>query len=244
MELFVPAKKANKTYWVCQGLIWFNLAFYLALTLVEIFACQPFNKIWDPLVTDGWCVNYISLEFYASLINTISDLVIFVLPQLVIWRLHMSLRRKVALSSLFVIGVVAVTASIVRLAYTIILFTSTDTSYYFHFAGTWSIPEVALGIVVACLPMLPKFFQSMNQGSIVTRLGYSIRSLMGKSSSGSRGTTEAIPMQDESDSPSNHRGTRRYQRYPDDTIRTSTLSENNPGDTEKIAPLDSVATGK
>ena len=82
-----------------------NFVFYLISSLLEIFSCTPIRKAWDPLVVGGHCLNVYTINVAAAAINTTSDLIILLLPQHVIWRLQMSLERRIGISAIFFTGI-------------------------------------------------------------------------------------------------------------------------------------------
>jgi len=72
--------------------------------LVEILQCNPvsYNFIWSP--QDRHCIA-IKIPFLITAIpNTLLDFVILILPMTVIWTIQLSLRRKIAISAVFLIG--------------------------------------------------------------------------------------------------------------------------------------------
>ena len=100
--IFVP-NHTGKLYYTVQFIIWFNLLFYIASTLAEIFTCIPRKKIWEP-TTSGRCVNINIVVLATGAINIISDFSILVLPLSSIWGLQMPRKRKIALSAVFATG--------------------------------------------------------------------------------------------------------------------------------------------
>lgn len=56
-------------------------------------------------MTGGYCLNVESLNVSASAVNVVSDTVIFLLPQALIWRLNMTTKRKIAVSLIFFIAI-------------------------------------------------------------------------------------------------------------------------------------------
>lgn len=103
LELFTPLK--NTMYWVCHLLIGINFVFYLLWYLLSfVFACKPIDKVWNPLL-QGSCMNTLAINVAGSSINSASDVIILVLPQLTIWRLQMALQRRIAVSAMFLIGI-------------------------------------------------------------------------------------------------------------------------------------------
>lgn len=102
LRVFAPSTK-SKTYFFIQILIWVNLLFYLASTLVKIFECTPRSKIWHR-DTPGTCVNINSLITTASIFNVVSDFLILLLPIACVWRLQMKLTKKLGTSAVFAAG--------------------------------------------------------------------------------------------------------------------------------------------
>lgn len=194
LQIFVPRKTRNMMYLASHALIWTNLVFYLISTFLEIFACNPIAKAWNPLITTGHCINVLALNVAASSINSLSDLAILILPQVSIWRLQMSLKRKLQTSAVFLIGILSVSmpqngdyrliqfsacvCSIIRLSFAIRLYETTDITYYSWLTGLWTYPEMASGILVACLPVSPKFFQALNEKGAFSKVRTSLKSLL------------------------------------------------------------------
>lgn len=70
----------------------------------------------------------------------------------------------------------ACVCSIVRLFYAIKLYGATDITYHSWYTKLWTAPEVASGIVVACLPLLPKFFQGLKEMGTLSKIGSALKS--------------------------------------------------------------------
>ena len=106
MEVFALSKTRAKLWWTCQIVIWTNVIFFCIATFLWIFQCNPIRKFWDPLITNGSCFYDSGAEPYiaTSAINSFSDIVILVIPQLVVWNLQTSLQKRAAISAIFLIG--------------------------------------------------------------------------------------------------------------------------------------------
>jgi hypothetical protein len=108
LEIFSQHQR-DYFFWSCHCLIWVKFFFYAISTFLKIFAYHPSAKAWDVLITDGTCpVNTNLLNVIASSVNAASDLTILVLPQTRIWRLHLALRKKIAISAVFSVGLLYV----------------------------------------------------------------------------------------------------------------------------------------
>ncbi|CAH0045613.1 unnamed protein product, partial [Clonostachys solani] len=100
LRVFWPGHSRNYVYWICNITLGVLVAYFSAGFIFFQARCQPFDKAWNPWL-EGTCANrsYIdkaSVFFYIAL-----DLVIFVLPQTMVWRLHASLKRRIGKSIIF-----------------------------------------------------------------------------------------------------------------------------------------------
>lgn len=91
-------------FWACHALIWLNFSFYVIFFFLAIFGCRPTEKLWKPWI-EGKCTNHFTLMINASVINTVSDILIVILPQPVIWKLQISFQNKIGLSAIFSVGI-------------------------------------------------------------------------------------------------------------------------------------------
>lgn len=105
LEIFA-AKTRGIFFWTCHALIWLNFAVYVISTFMEIFPCSPLSKSWDPLLAhSGHCaINVLVLNVVAAAANSLSDIIILILPQPVIWNLQMHFKKRLAVSAVFSIG--------------------------------------------------------------------------------------------------------------------------------------------
>jgi hypothetical protein len=104
VRLFVPTGTRGAFFWACHAILWFNVLFYSAILIAADLACTPFAKIWDKTL-DGVCLDEKSVEVMSATVNLISDVLILVLPQPIIWKLNMSTQRKIGISIVFTIGI-------------------------------------------------------------------------------------------------------------------------------------------
>jgi hypothetical protein len=88
-------------FWSCHTLIWLNFVFYTASIFLEIFSCRPLAKALDPLITTDTCLSVMDLNIAAASINVASDFTIFLLPQPIIWGLHMTVKKRLGVSLIF-----------------------------------------------------------------------------------------------------------------------------------------------
>jgi hypothetical protein len=105
LRLFVPQGQRNWLFWTLHALIWANVIYYGSGTLIEVWRCHPREKIWNPLFEGGSCpINIGANNFVSGIVNIVSDFAILLLPQWVIWNLHITKAKRMGVSLLFVIG--------------------------------------------------------------------------------------------------------------------------------------------
>ncbi|KAL4819150.1 ribosomal protein L36e-domain-containing protein [Aspergillus spinulosporus] len=150
LRVFASAQR-GMTYLSIHLLIWFNLAFYLANFFLKIFQCIPRAKIWDSN-TSGHCININIPILVTAAINVVSDLLMLCLPIICVWRLQMSIRRKLGISAIFAAGIFGCFASIMRLEVSVRDRNTRDPTYDWY-------TEITCGILASCLPALPTFFR-------------------------------------------------------------------------------------
>ncbi|KAL8760616.1 MAG: hypothetical protein Q9184_003206 [Pyrenodesmia sp. 2 TL-2023] len=165
-------------YLGAQILIWVNVVFYFLQTFLLIFAFSPRRKAWDPPVVGGRGIDAFALSTAAGMVNAVSDLGALILPQLSVWRLQMTRKKKIQISAVFLVGAFACAASITRLGYAIKRYMSKDKAYYVWIEALCAPAEMASGVIVACVPVSPKFFRTLQQTQIFKALAFSIQALL------------------------------------------------------------------
>lgn len=94
-------------FWICHALIWVNCIYYTVYVLLAIFSCNPVKLGWSSQVdlsTEGTCLDLRAAYIVGAVINTASDVSIVILPQPWIWTLQLTLKRKMGLCAIFLIG--------------------------------------------------------------------------------------------------------------------------------------------
>ena len=93
----------------------FVLTWMLVSTGVFIFACLPVQFYWDRSISGGHCLNYDIFYIIMAALNTLTDVIVLLLPLNVVWNLTITRAKKIGLSIVFLIGGFACGASIVRM---------------------------------------------------------------------------------------------------------------------------------
>ncbi|ORY19056.1 hypothetical protein BCR34DRAFT_260972 [Clohesyomyces aquaticus] len=157
-----------------------------------MFACKGnFTAWWTSamsLITN--CVNTLELLFAFAVSDFITDAIVILLPLPKIWSLRLPLARKLGVMMVFLLGSIAIAASLIRMIWVIwarqigfdtsfdedrmlLAFATSSERLHLTFLVLittllfWCQVEVSLGLLAACLPTLRGLFQSQSVDSII-----------------------------------------------------------------------------
>ncbi|KAI0415520.1 hypothetical protein F5X98DRAFT_346232 [Xylaria grammica] len=160
-RVFVPRGTRTSFWWTSQIVMWVNILYYISVIVISAISCSPHEKIWYPNIP-GSCFNTRVFFITNASLNLASDIIILVLPQRMIWNLKMSRRKKIGVSLVFAVGVVACLVGAARLARAVIYYVSNDNLYNVSAVFLWCTAELSISFLVFCLPAVPKVFSSDN----------------------------------------------------------------------------------
>ncbi|OJI99032.1 hypothetical protein ASPVEDRAFT_50588 [Aspergillus versicolor CBS 583.65] len=124
--------------------------------LVSIFQCRPIHAYWDlDPQYEFTCLNDGAIVFSASVINMLTDVLATILPMPLIWKLKLPARQRLAVMSIFGLGIFVDVAGAIRTAY---VWKSMVVSYDTTWEG-WPVllaatVEINLGLICASAPAL------------------------------------------------------------------------------------------
>jgi hypothetical protein len=75
----------------------------ISVTIVQIFTCNPVAGAWLQTITKK-CINQNAFYYGNAISNLITDVILLVMPLPMIWKLNMSMRKKINVSLLFILG--------------------------------------------------------------------------------------------------------------------------------------------
>lgn len=90
--------------WTIYSLLGFIAVYNIISIAVLLFACNPVAKLWDPAVTWGTCANTNPVYVVNSAANTLTDLIILIMPMRMLWKLKLPTTQKISLGLVFVAG--------------------------------------------------------------------------------------------------------------------------------------------
>ncbi|KAI0382987.1 integral membrane protein [Hypomontagnella monticulosa] len=128
--------------------------------MVCILQCTPLSAYWELSDTPQSCINESAHEMAVSIINTVTDWVVVLLPIKTALGLNLPTKQISIVIFLFGLGILASTAGIVRTYYTWMLYTTDDVIWNAWIVWFCSTIELQLGIICASIPATKPFFAS------------------------------------------------------------------------------------
>ncbi|KAJ5287208.1 Satratoxin biosynthesis SC1 cluster protein [Penicillium angulare] len=113
----------------------------------------PLAFNWDQSIPGGKCANEPAAFIAVGVLDLASDVCVFALPIPMIWNLHAPMATRAALSSVFGLGLLTMVVSILRIV-ALVATDFADITYTEAYPLLWSFLEPAIGITVACGPLL------------------------------------------------------------------------------------------
>ena len=101
-RVFVP-RRWGIFDWTLRMFMAMLILFYVATFLVKIWECNPRERIWNRSLP-GKCVNIASLLNTSGLFNTLTDIIILLIPVKSVWNLNMTKKRKMGVVAAFTVG--------------------------------------------------------------------------------------------------------------------------------------------
>ncbi|KAF3766673.1 hypothetical protein M406DRAFT_231598, partial [Cryphonectria parasitica EP155] len=151
--------KFIKTGVICLGV--FTAAWWVAVVLVTIFQCNPISAAWvlelQPSVNPtSKCINNNAFFIGNAVPNIFTDLCIMLLPLREVYKLHIRTSQKIALGGVFLLGIMVIVSSTLKLNVTVQLFSEEHADYTYGLKDfiIWAMVETAVGIISASLPPL------------------------------------------------------------------------------------------
>ncbi|KAK5633348.1 hypothetical protein RRF57_009062 [Xylaria bambusicola] len=143
------------------------IAYLIAITIGFAAICQPFHRNFDTTPEQvEYCGNQYLQFLLSAIFNLALDLIIFTLPMPILWNLQMHTRRKISLIFVFGLGLFVCFATAWRIHQ--VVFVSSPSAQRDFSASVvgdalWSGLEINLGIINACLPLMPPALQQITK---------------------------------------------------------------------------------
>ncbi|KAH8660810.1 hypothetical protein BGZ60DRAFT_530816 [Tricladium varicosporioides] len=124
-----------------------------------LYNCQPIAKFWDITITNGKCINITKILLTYASLNILTDIAMLLLPIALVRKLKLPMKQKLALAGLFMTGTLVCIISGIRMKVMVDLVRTTDLTWVSAEATVWSILELCVGVMCACLACLKPFFR-------------------------------------------------------------------------------------
>ncbi|KAH7127177.1 hypothetical protein B0J11DRAFT_558562 [Dendryphion nanum] len=178
-----------------------------------------------PAVAASKCVDAPLLGYAFAVSDFISDALIILLPMPFIWKLHLSLGKKLAVAGVFLLGIFASIASLLRMMFMVwsrqVGFDPTMDGELITTASLfWFVVEIAVGIIAACLPTLRGLFKGTRVDSVLRGLRSRLSLGSGSAPSSHDGNSPTSPNSDQSfESPKQWRVRERHDVESFDSVK-------------------------
>jgi hypothetical protein len=160
IRIFVPGRIRNWFYWIGIMTIAMNMGIYLSGLFIANFSCTPREKIFKPWL-DGHCMRVLPEVFILiGVLNLFGHIMIILLPQPIIWRLQLNVKRRLGISFIFSLGILTCAAACGRVILLTQMDFETDAAYDLSEHVIWTMVEMTCLILVFCVPTIPRIFSS------------------------------------------------------------------------------------
>ncbi|EFQ30518.1 CFEM domain-containing protein [Colletotrichum graminicola] len=154
----LPDEKIRIALWVTMA---FNLSSGITFIFVALFQCRPISLAWTLWTgeTTGKCINLVYISISHAAINIALDLWMLILPATQIWGMNLALRKKIAVMSMFSLGLFLTIVSAIRIS-ALLEFRKEPLNPTVGMLPSvvWTGIELYVGVFTACIPNLRQFF--------------------------------------------------------------------------------------
>jgi hypothetical protein len=99
-RIFRQSTRFRKVLWFFGAAV---TGWFICTAVIPWFNCNPIRKTLDPMVP-GVCFERMDWYYASAFLNAAFDLAILLLPMPLIWKLQMTLRKKISITIVFILG--------------------------------------------------------------------------------------------------------------------------------------------
>jgi len=152
MQIFKPSKNMRLAIWA--GAIVSTLFYTLIIILAFIFNTPRPGETWETHLVSSLEEDEVHMAIPQAAISVLLDFYILIVPIYGVWKLQLSVQRKIAISLVFLIGMIACISSILTLYYRALLENSNDLLHILVPTLITSVVEMEVGVICNCAPVL------------------------------------------------------------------------------------------
>ncbi|KAL2813027.1 CFEM domain-containing protein [Aspergillus granulosus] len=170
LRLF-PSKKLRLAVFIALAI---TIAWGAATFLAQLFSCSPINYFWNKWdgEHEGHCSSHNALLLAHAILNIVMDVVVIGIPMPILFKLHMSLEKRIGMCVMFAVGIVVTVISIFRLVEAVGFNNTMNPTKDFVPVGMWSLLEIDIGIMCACMPGIRALCKRLHTLFFPKPLGY------------------------------------------------------------------------
>ncbi|KAK7706855.1 hypothetical protein SLS57_009526 [Botryosphaeria dothidea] len=146
----------NKTIkWALYMIMFLSMVAALTTDIAVLAWCHPVAATWDK--RKGTCADasvITNVSYFISSVSILTDWSCAILPAFILWNVQLRFRIKAPVAVVLALGVVASTATLVRLRYLLNYNNPGDYLYGIANIAVWSIIESGTGLIAGSLPAL------------------------------------------------------------------------------------------
>ncbi|ETS82339.1 hypothetical protein PFICI_04215 [Pestalotiopsis fici W106-1] len=145
----------NLYRWILYGVIGLASIACVVTDITLLTWCQPVSATWDS--STGKCADasiVTNISYFISACSVVTDWTCAILPAFILWEVQLKPKVKVSVAIVLGVGVIASSATLVRLRY--LLHYSDPDNYLYSVAdiAIWSVVESGIGIIAGSAPAL------------------------------------------------------------------------------------------
>ncbi|KAI0481177.1 hypothetical protein GGR56DRAFT_629181 [Xylariaceae sp. FL0804] len=147
------------------------IAFWIGCTVANLLNCIPFKYTWiNSQDNPRFCFNYNVYWFASAICEAFLDILIILLPIKVISGLQFTTKQKVAVASVFMLGIFVIASGLLKAFFGYI---PGSREPDFSRTQLWTTVHCGVGIVCACLPVCWPLFTRLGKARPYTWPGIS-----------------------------------------------------------------------
>ncbi|EMD96498.1 hypothetical protein COCC4DRAFT_150086 [Bipolaris maydis ATCC 48331] len=125
--------------------------FGFSCVIIGIFQCLPVQKFWNNEI-EGFCIDTNSYNYYNSIFMLLNDIVLYIMPVIFTWNVHLHRSHRIAVNCLFALGGLVLGASAARVYFVDQQAKNPDFPFRFASMMICSVIENHLAVIVSCAP--------------------------------------------------------------------------------------------
>ncbi|CAH0037997.1 unnamed protein product, partial [Clonostachys solani] len=143
---------------VVQQVLWGTFAvtalWGVGFVFLTIFQCQPISYFWQKWdgLHDGTCLDANTIAWANASSGIALDVWILAIPLLQLRKLQLKWKKKIGVVLMFLVGAFVTIISILRLKSLVNFAMSSNATWDYFDVTMWSIIEISVGVMCACLP--------------------------------------------------------------------------------------------